>query len=170
MKKAIIIGCPGSGKSTFAKELAKKTDLPLIHLDKIRHLDNWQAISDNEFDEKLKTVLESEQWIIDGNYNRTIKMRLEYCDTVFYLNFSTLLCLWSVIKRTIQNYGKVRDDVGGNCVEKFDKQKVEFYWLILNFNRKHRKKYLQMLENTENVNVVIFKSRREVNKYLENLE
>ncbi len=168
MKKAIIVGCPGSGKSTFAKALAKKTGLPLIHLDKIRHLENWQAVSDDEFDEKLKTVLESEQWIIDGNYNRTIKWRLQYCDTVFYLDFPFILCLWSVIKRTFQNYGKVRDDMGENCVEKFDRQKIEFYWFIINFNRKHRKKYLKILENVEGVDVVIFKSRKEIDEYLEN--
>ncbi len=169
MKRVLLIGNSGSGKSTFAKALAKKTDLPLIHIDKIYLQDNWTNMDKDEFDKILQAELEKPEWIIDGNYNRTIPYRLKYCDTVFYLDFPVLTCFISATKRTIQNYGKTRDDVHSNCPEKFDKDKMLLYKNILGYNIKHRKKYYEMLNNAENVNVVIFKNRKEVNEYIREL-
>ncbi len=169
MKKIILIGCPGSGKTTFGKALSEKTGLPIVHLDKISHIDNWEIIEKSEFDKRLQGELQKEEWIIDGNYNRTIKHRLRYCDTVFYFDLPTAVCLYSAAKRTIENYGKTRDDVSGRCIEKFDKEKVGFFKSIITFNRQHRKKYIAMLKECKNIDAIIFKSRKEVNEYLRKL-
>ena len=83
MKKIIVIGCPGSGKSTFSKKLSSLTRLPLYHLDLIYHKENKETISKEEFDKKLDDVLSKNEWIIDGNYSRTLRKRLSKCDTVF---------------------------------------------------------------------------------------
>ena len=106
------------------------------------------------------------QWIIDGNYNRTIPMRLEQCDTVIYLDYPTYVCFFSALKRVIKNYGKVRDDMGGNCKERFD---PNFFWFILSFNRKNRRKYHRLLRSAENKNVIILKNRKEADSFLRNL-
>ncbi len=167
MKKVLIIGCPGSGKTTFAKELAKRTGLPLVHLDKLYHRDNWQIrISKEEIDALIQAELEKPEWILDGNYNRTLEHRLQYCDTVFYFDLPMYVSLWGAIKRTIINYGKTRDDVSGNCIEKFDKQKLNFFKFIINFNREHRQDYIKLLNEAENVDVMIFKSRKDVENFL----
>lgn len=107
----MIIGCGGSGKSTLAKQLANKLNLPVIHLDMLFWQKNWVQISNEEFDFLLKEVLEKDSWILDGNYNRTIKQRIDKCDTVIYLDYSRLACLRGVMKRVISNYGKVRSDM-----------------------------------------------------------
>lgn len=170
MKRIIIIGNAGSGKTTFAKTLSDKTQLPLIHLDKLYWCGSWEHRSREEFDALLESELIKDEWIIDGNFGRTIPKRLEYCDTVFWFDLPTVTCLWGSTVRVIKNFGKTRDDMGGNCPEYFDKHKASLYKAIFSFNRTHRKKYRKLLEEQRNKNVVIFKSRKQAMLYLKNGE
>ena len=168
MERILIIGNCGAGKSTFAKALAKKLQLPLVHLDKLYWHGDWEHLSREDFDAVLQTELEKPRWIIDGNFSRTLPHRLAYADTVFYLDIPTLTCLWGLTKRVFTNYGKTRDDMGGNCPEYFDKQKPALYKGALGFNKRNRKNYHEMLA-ASGKQVIIFKSRRQVKKYLESL-
>lgn len=170
MNKILIIGCPGSGKTTLSKELSKRLNLPLVHLDKIWWFGNWQNVSREQFDIALLKELQKPSWIIDGNYNRTISLRLQYCDTIIYLDYSKYICIWSAIKRRILNIGKVRDDMGGNCIEHFDMDFFYFLKDIWNFNNKHRRNYLDMLNNEKDKKVLIFHDRKECSKFLNRLE
>ena len=124
MKRVLVIGGNGSGKTTFSKKLAEKTGLPLVHLDKILWRGNWEYLSREEFYPLLDAELQKEEWIIDGNYEYTLERRLRFCDTVFYFDFPTAACLFGVTERVIKNYGKTRDDMGGNCPDRFD-----FEWI-----------------------------------------
>ena len=169
MKRILIIGNAGSGKTTFAKALAEKTQLPLIHLDKLFWCGEWEHLSRDEFDAALQIELEKSEWIIDGNFSRTIPHRLKYCDTVIYFDLPTITCLWGSTVRVVKNYGKSRDDMGGNCPEYFDKQKVSLYKAIFFFNRKHRKRYRKLLEEQADKKIVIFKSRKQAYSYLNSL-
>jgi len=166
VKRVIIIGNTGAGKTTFARALSEKTGISLVHLDKIFWYGDWNHLSQVEFDEALGVELEKEEWIIDGNYNRTLSRRLEYADTVFYLDFPTITCLWGITERIIKNHGKCREDMGGNCPDSFRKAK-ELYKSTLSFNRRDRKKYRELLKNCENA--IIFRSRRQIKKYLKEL-
>ena len=85
-RRILVIGCPGAGKSTFARTLQKKTGLPLYYLDMLFHRADKTTVTDEEFDEQLITILNKGAWIIDGNYLRTLSMRLEYADAVFFLD------------------------------------------------------------------------------------
>ena len=165
MKKILIIGNAGAGKTTFARVLSKKTKIPLTHLDKLFWCGEWEHISKDEFDALLDEVLSKDEWIIDGNFNRTLAKRLEFCDTVFFFDFSTIACLWGVTKRVLKNYGKTRDDMGGVCPEYFDKQKTELYLNVLKYNKNHRARYYEMLKNSETC-VVVFKKRKDVKRYI----
>ena len=99
----------------------------------------------------------------------TISHRLQYCDTVFYFDFPTITCLAGITKRTLTNLGKVRLDMGGNCVEHFDSQKISLYRNVLTFNKQHRKDYCELLNRACHANVIIFRSRKQANDYLAKL-
>lgn len=166
MKKIIIIGCSGCGKSTLAIKLGEKLNINVYHLDKIWWYGNWQNISKDEFKIKLCEIMKNESWIIDGNYRETLDMRIEASDTVIYLDYNVIYCMINVIWRYFTNLGKVRADMGGECIEKIDLEFIEF---ILNFNRRNRKKIYKSLENC-NKDIYIFRSRRKLNKWWKNFK
>ena len=113
MKKVMIIGCAGAGKSTFARKLRDKTNLPLYYLDMIWHKPDKTNISREEFDEKLQEIIQQEAWIIDGNYGRTLEVRLKACDTVFLLDYPLDVCLEGAHARI----GKEREDMPWQATE-----------------------------------------------------
>ena len=160
--KVCLFGCPGSGKSTLSKALSNIMDIKVFHLDNIYWKPNWVNISKEEFDIKLKELLMLDKYIIEGNYNRTLQVRLDECDLAIYLDFNRMTCLISVIKRYFQYKNKTRDDITEGCEEALDKQFISYVW---NFNRNHKKDYYQKLESM-NKPYIILKSRKEVKKFL----
>ena len=102
MQKAIVIGCPGGGKSTFARRLHTLSGLPLHHLDTIWHKPDRTTVSRTEFDAALGEILARDEWIIDGNYNRTMERRMAACDTVFLLDYPVEVCLAGAAERVGQ--------------------------------------------------------------------
>ena len=165
MERIMIIGCGGSGKSTLARRLGEKTGLPVVHLDKLFWHPGWVESTKEEIDEKIMAAMAKPRWIMDGNYNRTLPKRLEYCDTVIYLDFSTAACLLGVAKRVLTSYGTVRPDMAEGCPERFD---LEFLQWVRKFNGKHRKKYYDLLNQTDK-QVYILKNRRQVKRFLEQI-
>ena len=107
MKRALVIGSPGAGKSTFAGKLHAVTGLPLYHLDTIWHLPDRTNVPREEFDRRLAEILSDDEWIIDGNYARTLEMRLKRCDTVFLLDYPVEVCLQGAAERI----GRRREDM-----------------------------------------------------------
>ena len=162
----IIIGCGGSGKSTLTRELSKKVNLPVVHLDKIFWKEDWINISVEEFDKLLNEEIIKEKWILDGNYQRTLKERLKYCDTVIYLDYPRRTCLYGVIKRVLSNYGRVRLDMADGCLERFDLDFMKWIW---NFNKTHRDNFYNILKEENDKEIHIFKNRKECNEFIKNL-
>ncbi len=157
MKKIIVIGCPGAGKSRFSRRLRDKTGLPLYHLDMIWHKPDRTNISREEFDRRLSEILEKDEWIIDGNYDRTLEMRLGVCDTVFLFDLPTKVCLEGAQSRI----GKKREDLPW-VEEEFD---CEFSQWIIDFQKNIMPRTYSLLEKYKDKNIVIFKSRAEVDSF-----
>ncbi len=158
MKKVIIIGCPGGGKSTFARALHEKTGLPLFHLDMIYWNPDRTTVSRDVFDAHLDELLKKDEWIIDGNYERTMERRISACDTVFFLDIPIDVCLDGIKARK----GKARTDMpwiddGGD---------EHFISFVKDFEASSKPKILELLEKYSDKSVIVMHSRKEIDDYL----
>lgn len=163
MLKVIVIGSPGAGKSVFSQKLKNITNLPLYHLDMLYHKTDGTHISKEEFVIELRKILEKDNWIIDGNYQRTLEIRLKECDTVFLLDFPLEDCLLGAESRI----GTKREDLPW-IEEKFDE---EFKQVIIDFPKKKLPQIYELIEKYKtNKNIIIFKTREEADNYIEMLK
>lgn len=120
MDRVIVIGCAGSGKSTLSQKLHTTLQLPVIHLDTYYWKANWQATANEEWDAKVNDFALIDRWIIDGNYSRTLDIRIKRADLIVFLDMPRWLCMYRIIKRRIQYHGKTRPDLNKDCPEKLD--------------------------------------------------
>ena len=158
MKKVIVIGCPGSGKSTISRELHNKTGIPLYHLDMMYWNADKTTVEKSVFLERLSVVLEKDEWIIDGNYGSTMELRMAACDTVIFLDCPLDVCLDGIRGRR----GKPRSDMPWIETE----EDWEFIEFIKNYNEQQKPKVLELLEKYRDKNIIIFKSREEADAFL----
>ena len=120
MQRVLIIGSPGSGKSTLATELARRTGLPLIHLDQEHWRPGWVEPPKREWQRRLADLVAGERWVIDGNYSGSLELRLARADTVIDLEFPGWLCVWRLLRRIVNSRGRVRPDMAEGCPEQFN--------------------------------------------------
>lgn len=162
MKKIIVIGCPGSGKSTFSRELHKVTGIDLFHLDMMYWNSDKTTVEKEVFLERLNRVLEKDEWIIDGNYASTMELRLQNCDTIFFLDYPLEICLEGIRQRQ----GKVRSDMPWVETEE-DSEFIEF---IKRFNAESRPQIMDLLRKYSDKNIFVFTDRAQASDFLDMLE
>ena len=158
MKKIIVVGCPGSGKSTFARGLSEKLGIPLFHLDMMYWNSDKTTVGREVLIERQAAVIKTDEWIIDGNYGSTMEMRLVACDTVFFLDYPTDICIEGIKKRR----GKARPDMPWVETEEDE----EFMDFVRNYNEIQRPKVIALLEKYKDKSIFIFKSREEASLFL----
>ena len=161
MKKVIVIGCPGSGKSTFSRALHKATTLPLYHLDILYWNEDRTTVEKTVFLKRLNSVLTKDEWIIDGNYASTMETRLKECDTVFFLDYPLEVCLKGIKERM----GKVRSDIPWVETEE-DGEFIEF---IKTFNSENRPQIMDLLRKCSDKNILVFTDRAQADEFLNKL-
>lgn len=163
MKKVLILGCAGSGKSTFARKLKNIINVPVYHLDMIWHKPDKTTVTFEEFDNKLYEILKKDEWIIDGNYQRTIEIRLKECDSIFLLDYPLEVCFEGAASRI----GKKREDLPF-LEEEMDEGLKNH---IINFSKNKLPNLYRLVEKySKEKDVNIFKSRQEANEYLNKLK
>ena len=161
MKKIIVIGCSGSGKSTFSKKLNAKTGIPLFHLDMMYWNADKSTVDKVVFLQRLSEVLKKDEWIIDGNYASSMEQRMDACDTVFFLDYPLDVCLDGIKERM----GKPRSDMPW-VENETDEDFVEF---IKRYNHDIRPIVLDLLQNCRYKNIIIFTNREQADEFLSEL-
>lgn len=166
-KRIIIIGSGGSGKSTLAMQLKEITGLPVTHLDREFWQAGWVKTPEEEWKEKQIKLVSGEEWIMDGNYDNTMDIRIEKADTIILLDISNIICLFRAIKRRFIYAGKTRPDMNEGCPEKIDLEFVKWIW---NFPKVTKPKVMEKLERNKHKNIIILKSRGTVKNFLEDIQ
>jgi len=164
MKKVLVIGSGGSGKSTFSRRLGDAVGIDVIHLDQLYWRPNWVEPPKEEWEETVATLIKGESWIMDGNYGGTRTMRLNACDTVIFLDIPRTTCVFRVLKRNWQYRGQTRPEMAVGCSEKFN---LEFLLWVWNFPKKKKPEILAEFERFPNKNIVILQSDGEIDEFLE---
>lgn len=158
MKRVIVIGCPGSGKSTFARALQTRTGLPLHYLDMLYWNADRTTVARDAFRARLNEILLQEEWIIDGNYSSTMELRMQACDTIFFLDYATEVCLAGILSRR----GKARPDMPWVEID----EDTEFTDYVRDFQANSRPQILSLLDRYADREIHVLKTREEADAYL----
>jgi len=167
VRRVVIIGCSGAGKSTFARILARQTNLPLIHLDREFWRPGWVETPRSEWRAKVIELVAGETWIMEGNYGSSLDLRLPRADTIIWFDYPRRRCLWRVVKRVVMTYGQIRPDMAPGCPEQIN---LAFLCWIWNFNRRERPGLLQKLAASgSHLTPIIFRNDGDAAQFLAKL-
>jgi len=164
MRRILVIGIAGGGKSTLALKLGEVLGLPVIHLDAIFWKPGWESIPREEFRALTADLVKREAWVMDGNYGRTFDIRLPTADTVVLLDLPRIVCIWRVVKRWLTHIGKTRPDMGPGCPERVDWEFIKWIW---DFPKTRLPRVLTRLDELpETTRVYRLRSQREIDRFL----
>ena len=167
LRRILILGPSGSGKSTLGKRIGRILGIPTVHLDMHFWNPNWIETPKEEWHGKVKELIASETWVMDGNYTSTLQMRADVADTIIFLDMTRRLSYFRVLTRYIRNRGITRSDVTEGCPEKID---LEFLRWIWDYPRTRKPVILRFLEKLRTSKFVcILRNQREIEEFLEAL-
>lgn len=166
MKRVLVLGCSGSGKTTISHVLAAHAGLPVIHLDWHYWRPGWTEPSQQEWRAQVAELVRRPEWVMEGNFGGTLPERLAVADTAIVFDMPTWLCLWRVLKRLVLDYGRTRPDLAEGCPEQLD---LKFLLYVLRFRRDHRPRLFAALEGFAG-RIVVLRSRAQVRRFVESLD
>ncbi|MBO3066068.1 DNA topology modulation protein [Staphylococcus shinii] len=163
MSKIIVIGSSGSGKSTLSRELSHILEIPVYHLDKLFWKPNWVMTTKDEQFKIQNSLLDKNEWIIDGNYTGILEERLLSADTIIFLNLPRRICYYRVFKRLLKNFGKTRIDMGKDCKERINLTFLKYIWNYPKYRKPFLLKKFRKLENEKKI--FVLNSKKEIKEF-----
>jgi adenylate kinase family enzyme len=161
----MVLGCSGSGKSTFARGLAERTGLPMVSLDALFWRPGWVESGREEFRSRVAAALTSEGWIADGNFlSAAGDLRLPHADTVFLFDLPRWRCMTGAVGRIASSYGRVRPEMAPGCPERWDWDFLRYIWMYRRRKRPELLAALTVLRPDQTLHV--FTSRRQADAFL----
>lgn len=168
MKKVMIVGCAGAGKSTLSRRLGSLWDLPVVHLDAHFWQSGWVKTPDKLWREKVKKLAMDDSWIVDGNYVNNFDLTVPNAEQIIFLDFPLRICLWRLLKRRIQYHKRTRPDLAAGCEESIN---YEFYKWVFNYKKQIRPKVLRLINQLgAEKKLLVLQSPKQVTEYLESVK
>lgn len=165
MKRVMIVGQPGAGKSWLARELGAITGLPVHHMDTIHFKPGWVERPRREKVAMARAVEELDEWIFEGGLSATYDTRLRRCDTLIVLDVPLPRRAFRILRRTLRHFGKTRPEMPENCPEKF---RPEFWRWVWQTRRSGRDSLQALMQNAgRNVDVFLLHTPEEVRHFLD---
>lgn len=167
MKRIIVAGVSaGAGKSTFARKLSEKMNIPVHHLDTAYWKSGWVEREREEFLHIQRQLVQGDTWIIEGNYASSMEIRLAQADTFIYLELPLRVCIYRALKRWIVNYGKTRPDMAEGCPEKMDKAFLKF--IITTYAARKlemRRRAKEFMESGPDRNSIVLQTQKQIDGF-----
>lgn len=161
MERIAILGCGGSGKSYVSRELARLLDAPLTHLDSVFFDDEWNPLPMDKFEARQRELVAAPRWVIDGNYNSTLHVRLQAADTVIFMDMPTIACLWGIISR------QLRHGRGQNCNGVYNRITWGVLRYVAGYRRNMRPRVQEKIDQyAADAQVIALSSRRHARRFL----
>lgn len=168
-KRIVILGSGGSGKTTLANYISKKTDLPIIYLDKEYWLPNWERPNIDDWSHKITNLVQNEEWIMDGNYIDTLDIRLSKADLVIMLDIKSSVCISSVFFRTLIGHFIKRNDINEGCKDKFDEKYVNLIKWVKEFKNIYFTQLIDLCLQYPNIDLKLFTKRKNARKFIKRM-
>ena len=166
MKRILIIGSGGAGKSTFARQLHQTTNIELFHLDKLYWKPNWVEPTKDEWKKTVEDLIKKDSWIMDGNYGGTMEMRIAACDTVIFLDLPPAICVWRAVKRYLFYKKNNRPDMAQGCAERLDLKFLKWIWDYPTRTKPRVEALLKRFQDEKKI--IRLESTKEVEKFFVN--
>jgi adenylate kinase family enzyme len=164
MRKVLVIGSGGAGKSTFAARLGRLLDIEVVHLDSFYWKSGWVETPKDVWAETVAELAGRDAWIMDGNYSGTFDIRVKACDTLIFLDMPRRVCFWRALKRFVVYRGRTRPDMAAGCDEKID---WEFILWIWNYPKTRRPRVLELMrQNAGSKQMIRLRSPAEAERFL----
>jgi adenylate kinase family enzyme len=171
-KRINVVGTSGSGKTTFARKLAHRLNLPYYEMDQVFWKPGWQESSDDEFLARVREITSGQEWVLDGNYSRTIPEKWKHVQLIVWLDMSFLRTVLQVTRRVFQR-AISREELWpgtGNretFANAFFSKKSIIWWAVTN-HRSNRRKYGSMMQAPQYAHITFVRLRtpREVQAFL----
>ena len=162
--KIAVIGYSGSGKSTFAAQISKECDIPLLHLDTVYYTEGWGVRDTDERTEIINNFMsENDSWVIDGNYSKLLmSQRMESRDKIIFFNFPRYISLYRAVKRYLTYKGRTRPSMAEGCEEKLDFEFIK--WILFDGRSKEKKASYDRIANQYPQKFVRVKNDKQVKK------
>ena len=168
--KISIIGYSASGKSTFAKNIGDILNIPVLHLDKVNFLPNWEERKVEESEKIVLNFIEenNNKFVIDGNYSKfAYDLRMKISDKIIFFDFDRFTCLFQAFQRYNKYKGKVRESMSEGCCEKLDWEFIK--WVLFDGRTEERiNRYNRVIEQYKD-KIIIVKNRQEADDLLEKI-
>ncbi len=171
MRRVVIVGTSGSGKSTLGAQLAERLNTEFVEVDALHWQPGWQAAPTPAFRQSVSEALAGERWVVGGNYSKARDVIWTRADTLIWLDYSLLLCLWRVLKRSLKRIITQEDLWGTGNREtwraQFFSRDSLIIWVLQTYGRQKREyPHLLKLPEYAHLQVLHFRSPQETQNWL----
>ncbi|MBN2460133.1 MAG: AAA family ATPase [Candidatus Cloacimonetes bacterium] len=167
MKRILVLGCSGSGKTCLALTMSEILHLPVVHLDSYYWQPGWQSTPPEIWQQIVTELCAQENWIMDGNYHSSLSSRKARADTVVYLEASRWKCFRRILDRRLRFHGRSRPDLGPDCPEQIDREFIRWIW---NFNKNIRPLVFDILQENSHIDFYHLHNEKEISRFLRELK
>lgn len=168
MRRIVILGSAGSGKSVLARRLGEKLSAPVVHLDALYWEPGWKALGIDTFRSRLTDAISGDAWITDGNYAvHSFDLRMPRADLVIWVERPTLHCAWRVFRRAAGSYFRTDEYLASGCREQIDRRFLDRLRFIAGCNRVNRPRIeAARMAYGPDVPVVVLRGDRGISAFL----